>query len=146
MLLPKNLAVVLSVMLLVTWASMVATKYLYYSGMSTWAIAIAGIAFVIIIVLVFWMRFTVKVFDDRVELTYILRTATIPKEEIIDTRYGELNVIKNYANWNIKGVKYRTYSVIGEELGVGLKVTGKRVFFFSCSDPDAVAALLPKEE
>ena len=56
-----------------------------------------------------------------------------------------LNIIKNYASWNLKGVKYRTYSVIGEDMGIGLKVTGKRVFFLSTKDPEARAALRPKE-
>ena len=31
-------------------------------------------------------------------------------------------------------------------MGIGLKVTGKRVFYLSSKDPEAIAALLPKED
>ena len=67
-------------------------------------------------------------------------------EEIIEVRIGELNVIKNYSNWTLKGVKYRTYSAVGEDMGVGLKITGKRVIYLSTKDPEALAAALPKGE
>ena len=61
-------------------------------------------------------------------------------------RLEDENIIKNYSDWTLKGVKYKTYSVIGLDLGIGLKVTGKRVFFMSAEDPERIASLLPKEE
>ncbi len=143
---PKNLAIIVALMLLAAWASMIVTKYLYYEDMSLAVIAICGAAFLITIVICFLLKFSVEIYDDRIEIIYIFRKTVIPKEQIIDTKSGELNVIKSYTAWSLKGVKYHTYSAIGEDLGVGLKVTGKRVYYLSTKDPDAMLSLLPKEE
>ena len=145
MILPKNLAILLSAMLVVTWIAMVVTKYAY-SDLPTMALIICGVIFAVCVVLCFAMRFSITVYDDRIEIFYIVRRTTIPKSEIITTRTGEINLIKNYSDWNLKGVKYKTYSAIGEEMGIGLKVTGKRVYYLSSKDPEAIAALLPKED
>ena len=145
MILPKNLAILLSAMLVVTWIAMVVTKYAY-SDLPTVALIICGVVFAICVILCFAMRFSITVYDDRIEIFYIVKRTTIPKSEIITTRTGEINLIKNYSDWNLKGVKYKTYSGIGEEMGIGLKVTGKRVFYLSSKDPEAIAALLPKED
>jgi hypothetical protein len=145
MILPKNLAILLSAMLVVTWIAMVVTKYAY-SDLPTVALIICGVVFAICVILCFAMRFSITVYDDRIEIFYIVKRTTIPKSEIITTRTGEINLIKNYSDWNLKGVKYKTYSAIGEEMGIGLKVTGKRVFYLSSKDPEAIAALLPKED
>ncbi len=146
MILPKNLAIILSLMLVVTWLSIVVTKYVYYSGIPDSAIISVGAAAAVAIILVFVMKASTTVYPDRVDIMYIIRTTSIPKEQIIDTKVGELNIIKNYSNWTLKGVRYHTYSVIGEDMGIGLKVTGKRVYFLSSKDPQAIADLLPKEE
>jgi hypothetical protein len=145
MILPKNLAILLSAMLVVTWIAMVVTKYAY-SDLPTMALIVCGVVFAICVILCFAMRFSITVYDDRIEIFYIVKRTTIPKSEIITTRTGEINLIKNYSDWNLKGVKYKTYSAIGEEMGIGLKVTGKRVFYLSSKDPEAIAALLPKED
>jgi hypothetical protein len=146
MILPKNLAIILSLVLVVTWLSIVVTKYVYYSGIQDSVIIGVGIVVAIAIVLAFILKFNITVYPDRIEMMYIVRTTSIPKEQIIDTRVGELNIIKNYSNWTLKGVSYHTYTAIGEEMGIGLKVTGKRVYFLSSKDPQAIADLLPKEE
>lgn len=146
MILPKNLAILLSAMLVITWLAMIVTKFAYYDGLSTTAIVICGVFFAICVILCFAMRYSVTVHEDRIEIFHIIKRATILKEEIITTRTGEMNIIKNYSDWNLKGVKYRTYSVVGEEMAIGLKVTGKRVYYLSSKDPEAIAALLPKED
>lgn len=146
MLLPKNLAIMLVAVLIITWVSFLVTKLTYYDGIPMLAIYGFGIITAIASILVFAMRFGISVYGDRVEIWYIVSKTVIPIAEIIDTRTGELNLIKNYSAWNLKGVKYRTFSAVGEDLGIGLKVTGKRVFYMSSKDPEAIAALLPKEE
>jgi hypothetical protein len=146
MILPKNLAILLSAMLVITWLAMLVTKFTYYDGMSMTAILVCGIVFAIGAVLCFAMRYSVTVYDDRIEVFHIIRRTVIPKSEIITTRTGEMNTIKNYSDWTLKGVKYRTFSVVGEEMCIGLKVTGKRVYYLSTRGPEAIAALLPKEE
>jgi len=145
MVLPKNLALLLTAVLIITIASMVVTKMCYYQNMNEWAIGICAIVFAISIILCFIMRYSVTVYDDRIEVFYIVKKTVIPIEEIIDTKVGEITVIKNYANWNLKGVKYRTYSAIGDDYGVGLKLTGKRVLYLSSKDHETLYALLPKE-
>jgi len=144
--LPRNLTILLTVMLVVAWISILVTRQFYYSGIPMIALTVCGVIFAAAIILCFVMRFDITVYEDRVEIFYIYKTTTIPKEQIIDTRVGELNRIKNYSDWNLKGVKYSTSSAVGEEMGLGLKVTGKRVFYLSSKDPEAIAALLPKKE
>lgn len=146
MILPKNLAILLSAMLVITWLAMLVTKFAYYDGMSMTAILICGVFFAICVIACFAARYSVTVYEDRVEIFHVFRRVTISKAEIITTRIGEMNQIKNYSDWNLKGVKYRTYSVVGEEMAVGLKVTGKRVYYLSAENPEAIAALLPKED
>jgi len=146
MLLPKNLAILLSAMFVITWIAMIVTKLVYYQDVSTVAIIAIGVFFAVCIVMCFAARFSVTVYDDRLEIFYIVKKTVIPKSEIITTRVGELNLIKNYSDWTLKGVKYKTYAAVGEDMGIGLKVTGKRVFHLSSKDPEAIAALLPKGE
>jgi hypothetical protein len=143
---PKNLSIILALVLGATWVAILVTKFFFYGGMPDWMIYVSAAVFAVAIVISFLMKFEVTVYSDRIDMKYIIKTVSIPKEQIIDTRVGELNIIKNYSNWTLKGVKYRTYSAIGEDLGIGLKVTGKRVFFLSSKDPETIAALLPKEE
>ncbi len=144
--LPRNLTIILTLVLLATWAFMTGYKYLYYPDIPDAAIIGSGIVFIIGCAICFLWKFSITVYDDRIEMKYAFMTTSIPKEQIIDTRVGELNIIKNYSDWTLKGVKYKTFSAIGEDMGIGLKVTGKRVFFMSTTDPEAIAALLPKEK
>ena len=144
-LLPRNLSVLLAVTLIAAWASILVTKMFYYDGIPDIALAVCGVVFAATIILCFVLRFDITVYEDRIEIFYIYKTTVITKPEIIDTRVGELNLIKNYSAWNLKGVRYRTCSAIGEDMGIGLKVTGKRVLYLSSKDPEAIASHLPKE-
>jgi len=146
MVLPMNLAILLSVMMVITWMSMVVTKLFMNAQIPDVALIVCGIAFALVVVMSFIMRFSIEVYDDRVDIVYFFKRTSIPKDQIIDTKVGEINIIKNYSAWTLKGVKYKTYTAVGEDMGIGLKVTGKRVFFLSSTDPGAIAALLPKEE
>jgi len=144
--LPKNLTIILSLVLIATWAFMIVYGYFFTPNESmTWTY-IVGIAFLIVIALVFLMRFTISVYDDRIEFFYIFRKTVVMKEDIIDTKTGELNIIKSYTPWSLKGTRYKTFSAVGEEMGVGIKVKGKKVYYMSTTDPDAIASLLPKKE
>lgn len=146
MVLPKNLAFITAGIFAATLLFMIVYKFVFYPDMPTLAIAGIAISFILVCLVCFLLKFTVSVYDDRIEMKYAFSTTSIPKEQIIDTRTGELNIIKNYSDWTLKGVKYKTYSVIGLDLGIGLKVTGKRVFFMSAEDPERIASLLPKED
>ncbi|MBQ8373347.1 MAG: hypothetical protein IJX35_03435, partial [Candidatus Methanomethylophilaceae archaeon] len=65
---------------------------------------------------------------------------------VIDRRVGEIAAIKSYDNWNLKGVKHRSYVAIGEDNGVAVKLTGKRVLVLSSVDPQSIAELLPRDD
>ncbi len=143
---PRNLSILLAAVLIATLAFMLFYKYVYYPDLPDLAIAACAIAFILGIAASFLLYFKTEITEDSIVFTYMFRRTEVRKEEIIDTRTGELNIIKNYSNWTLKGVRYKTFSAIGEDLGVGLKITGKRVIFFSTKDPDTIASLLPKEE
>ena len=72
-------------------------------------------------------------------------TGMLPMDQIIDSRMGETAKIRNYGGYNLKGVKHSFYSAIGEEEGVAMKITGKRVVVVSCIEPESVYRLLPKD-
>ncbi|MBE6523769.1 MAG: hypothetical protein E7Z65_02700 [Thermoplasmata archaeon] len=146
MVLPKNLAFITAGIFAATLLFMIVYKFVFYPDMPAMAIVCIAISFILVCLVCFLLKFTISVYDDRIEMKYAFSTTSIPLEQIIDTRTGELNIIKNYSDWTLKGVKYKTYSVIGLDLGIGLKVTGKRVFFMSAEDPERIASLLPKEE
>jgi hypothetical protein len=146
MIVPKNLAILMAVMLIVTWASMLFTRYVLNISMPELALWISGAFFIVAILLIFAMKYSLKVYDDRIEAFYIFRTTTLMKSDILETKSGELNIIKSYTPWSLKGVRYRTFSAIGDEMGVGLKMKGKRVYYLASVDPEAVLALIPKED
>ena len=146
MIVPKNLAILMAVMLIVTWASMLFTRYVLNISMPELALWISGAFFITTILLIFAMKYSLKVYDDRIEAFYIFRTTTLMKSDILETKSGELNIIKSYTPWSLKGVRYRTFSAIGDEMGVGLKMKGKRVYYLASVDPEVVLALIPKED
>ena len=55
-------------------------------------------------------------------------------------------MIRSYDGWNLKGVKHKAYMAIGEDLGVAVKLTAKRVMVLSSAEPEALYDVLPKEE
>ncbi len=145
MVLPKNLAIILTLVLAATWAFMAVYKFVYYPDIPDAAIIAVGAAFIVCCLICFLLKFTITIDDEKITMKYAFMKSEVPKEQIIETRMGEFNIIKNYSDWTLKGVKYKSYSVIGEEMGVGLKVTGKRVFFMTTTNPEAIIGLLPKE-
>ena len=144
--LPRDLGVILALVLAATWIFMLAYKFIYYPAMSDVAVICTGVVFVIGCLICFLFRFTTAIYDDRIDVRYGFFKVSIPLDRIIDTRKGELNIIKNYSDWTLKGVRYKTYSAIGEDMGIGLKVMGKRVYYLSTNDADAMFDLLPKDQ
>jgi len=87
------------------------------------------------------LRMSVSITQEGVAIVFAFRKVEIPAKEIIDVRKGDLGDIRNYAGWNLKGVKHRS---------VALKLTGKRVVVFSTPEFEeaagAVSGLIPEEE
>ena len=144
--LPRNLAYVVAAVLIATLAFMAVSEPLFGAGMPVWMIAVSAVVFAAVTVLLLVLRMDVEVYGDAVEITYAFRRVRVEGREVIDVRRGELGAIRNYANWNLKGVKHRSYTRIGEDEGVALKLLGKRVVVFSTTDPEGVYAIVPREE
>lgn len=143
---PLQLTYVLSAVLIATVAFMAISKYALDTDMPGWAIPVVAVVFVVIIVLSFVLKLSVMINDDGMDIQYAIRKVHIPMDEFIDRRVGEMSLIKSYDNWNLKGVKHRIYAAIGEDDGVAMKLTGKRVLVLSSKDPQAIADLLPTDE
>ena len=136
--LPKNLFLILTAVLLSTLAFMAVMVLFLHSDMPAWSLPVTAVLFMAIIVLCALMRLTVECTDDALTVRFIVRKVEIPYSEIIDKRCGELGDIRNYGSWNLKGVSHKTYSVIGDDMGVALKLLGKRVVVVSSQDAEGL--------
>lgn len=145
-LLPRNLTYLVAVVLVATLAFMAYSQYAMGTEMASWMLPLSVVIFAIVIIILLVLRLDFEVYDDRVEITYLFRKTTIQGREVMDVRKGDLTEIKSYGGWNLKGVKHRTYSRIGDDEGVAMKLLGKRVVVVSTSDSERVFPLIPREE
>ncbi len=143
---PFQLTYILAGVLVATVVFMIFSKYVLDTVMPGWAIPAVAIVFILIIALSFVGRFSVQVTEDAVDVQYFFKKIHIPMDEIIDRRSGEISAIKSYDRWNLKGVKHKAYTAIGEDEGVALKLTGKRVLVLSSKDPQTLQDLLPRDD
>ena len=142
--LPRNLAYLAAAVLIATLAFMVFSQYVLDTQMPSWTIPASAVIFAVIIIVLLVLRLDLEVYGDRVEITYVFRRIVIEGSEVIDVRRGDLTEIRNYGNWNLKGVKHRSYSRIGDDEGVAMKLMGKRVVVVSTSKPETVFGLVPR--
>ncbi len=142
--LPRNLAYLAAAILIATLAFMVFSQYVLDTQMPSWTIPASAAIFAVIIVLLLILRLDLEVYGDRVEISYMFRRTVINGGEVIDVRQGDLTEIRNYGNWNLKGVKHRSFSRVGDDEGVAMKLMGKRVVVVSTSEPEKVSGLIPR--
>lgn len=128
---PKSLTLIMAAVLLATAAFMAVWYAFADSGMTAAAVAVVAAVFVLIIAVMLTLRMSVSISSEGVAIVFAFRTVEIPAKEIIDVRSGDLGDIRSYAGWNLKGVKHSSYLCIGDDTGVALKLTGKRVVVFS---------------
>ena len=140
---PRRLTVILAAVLVSTAAFMLFMDLVMDTGMPGWAVPATSLAFAVIILVCAWARLEVECFDDKVTIRYVLKRMDITFSEIIDKKRGDMNEIRNYGSWNLKGVKHMTYAAVGDERGVAMKLAGKRVVVVSCEDADALFDVLP---
>lgn len=126
-------------------AFMAVSKYILNTDMPDWMIPVTAVLLAIIVAFCAIIRFDLEVTDEHVKIVHTFRKVIIPMDQIIDSRMGETAKIRNYGGYNLKGVKHSFYSAIGEEEGVAMKITGKRVVVVSCIEPESVYRLLPKD-
>lgn len=144
--LPRQLLYLTAFVALATIVFMAISKYVLGTDMPDWAIPTVTVVVLIAIVFCAILRFDLEVTDELVTIRHAFRKVEIPMENIIDSRMGETSLIRNYGGYNLKGVKHRFYSAVGEDDGVAMKITGKLVVVISCVDPEAVFRLLPKDD
>ncbi len=140
---PRMLSALLAAVFASTAVFMIVMKYVFGSDIPEWSIAAVAAVFALISAACFLIRFEVTVTEDDIRIRYILKRITIPFDTVIDKKTGDMTAIRNYGSWNLKGVKHKTYSAVGEESGVALKLTGKRVVVISSGDPGKLFSLIP---
>lgn len=144
--LPRPLLYALAAVLIATVAFMAIMEFAMDTDMPSWSLPLTAVVFVLIIVIAAAMGMTVTIDGEAIRVSYAFRKVEVPLSEVIDSRYGELGAIRSYSAWNLKGVKHKAYMRIGEDDGVAMKLTGRRVLVVSSKDPEALCALLPKDE
>jgi hypothetical protein len=111
-------------------------------GTDVWMFAVSTALFTIIILVFFFVKLRVSVDNSIITIRFI-KKYEIPFTDIIDLKVGDIDIIRNYSGWGLKGVKFKNLICSGYERGISLKLLGKRVFTLSLNDPDALAALIP---
>ena len=144
--LPRQLAILLSLVMAATLGFLSYTSYGMDLGTPSWAVPVFAVITVVVIIIANILVLEVSVYDDRVDVMYCFKRMSFPFEEIIDSRDGELGDIRNYSKWSLKGVSHKAYTVVGDDEGVALKLTGKRVVVFSTAERATVAALIPRKD
>ena len=141
---PRRLSMILGAVLLLTVGFMAAMRAAGDMDMPSWAIPVTLVAFLAVIAICALPRLEVECSDGKVRIRYALKRMEIPFGDIIDKKRGDINEIRNYGSWNLKGVKHMTYAAVGDERGVAMKLAGKRVVVVSCEDADALFDVLPQ--
>lgn len=143
--LPRPLLYALAAVLIATLAFMAVMELFMNTDMPSWSLPVTAVIFVAIIILAAVPRMSITVSEGKVTVSYVFRKVEIGMDEVIDSRCGELTSIRSYAKWNLKGVKHRSYLCIGQDMGVAMKLLGKRVVVVSTDSPEELCALLPKD-
>ncbi len=143
--LPRLLTYILAGVLLSTLACMAVMDLFTNSGMPSWMIPVTLIIFIVVLVIVWFAKFGVKVTSEGVEVNYLFKKYFYERDRIIDKRCGDLEDIKCYSKWDLKGVKRKTFIRIGDENGVALKIKGMEVVVISSSDYETLFEAVPVE-
>lgn len=114
-------------------------------GWTNWWL-IAVFAVITILFFIIFRKFTLstEVYEDKVVIKYF-KTRSYRIEKILDTRYGVMNELRNYAGISFRNYKYRYYTCAGCEQGVLFR-TKNTVVAVSSERAEEFAALLPKAE
>lgn len=140
-LLPRNLTYVVAAVFAATLACMALTT----DSLPSWTLPVTAAAFIVVLAFLWVARLDVEASPEGLRVRHLFKVREFPRDQILDKRTGELDQIRSYANWNLKGVKHSLYSRIGEEYGVAVKLKGKRVVVVSSEDAERLFACVPLE-
>ena len=143
-LLPRTAFIILAAMLIASDVFILVCTQLDI-GTQMWMFYIATAVFAAIVLLFYILKLRITVDGEKITLRY-LKSTDIPLTDIIDYKIGDVDIIRNYSGWGFKNVKFKNYLCYEYERGISLKIMGKKVITFSTEDPEAIAALIPKNE
>ncbi|MDR3205824.1 MAG: hypothetical protein LBT41_01815 [Candidatus Methanoplasma sp.] len=113
-------------------------------GTELWMFGSSTVIFAAVILACFFVKLKISVDNDEIRITLIKRY-TYRTSDVIGFKIGDIDIIRNYSGWGMRGVKFKNFISAGYERGISLKLLGKRVVTFSLEDPEAFAALLPED-
>ena len=140
--LPKNAFIIMVIILAATDAFILICCLIEPLNTPFWMFAGTSITFAAIILVCSLIKLRISIEDETIKIRY-LKGYTIPFKEIIDHKTGEISVMRNYSGWGIKKVTFKNLISVGYDQGVSLKLTGRRVFTISLSEPERFTSLLP---
>ncbi len=124
------------------------TLFILVSAMLGWTDwwLFAVFAAITVFLFVFFRKFILEttVYEDKVVIKYFRRRSYRIKK-ILDTRYGVMNELRNYAGISFRDYKYRFYTCAGCVDGVLFR-TLNTVVAVSSERAEELASLLPKAE
>lgn len=144
-LLPRKLTYLLAALFGATVLFMAAMVVSGIGDMPAWMLWTSAVVFVAVTLFALFARLDVSVSDEGVDVMFIVKRSSYPRDDILDKRHGDLGDIKSYSNWSLKGVKHTTYSRVGDECGVALKLKGKRVVVISSARAEEMFRCVPTE-
>lgn len=115
------------------------------SKMDSVLIVLTVAIFAVAILISWFAELRVSVYDDCVVVRNVIREQKYDRDDILDKRCGELSDIRSYSPWSLKGVKHQSFSRVGEDYGVAIKLKGKRVVVISSGDHKALFESIPVE-
>ena len=102
-------------------------------------IGIMGAVFAITVAVAYALRVKILVADGTLTVG-IVRRFSAPLDHVIDTKVGDIDVLRNYSGWGIKKVKFKTYTAHGIDAAVSVKLAGRVVLTVTTSYPEALNA------
>jgi len=140
--LPKNTFMIMVIVFVATIAFILVCHFIEPVNTPLWMIAGTSICFAAVILYCILFKLRISIEDNTIHIGFIKRY-TIPFDEIIDYKTGDLSVIRNYSGWGMKKVTFKNLICVGYDEGASLKLTGRRVITISLSDPEKFVACLP---
>lgn len=139
---PRGIFIIMAAVLAATDIFILVCSFIESVGTPLWMFIATSAIFAAILAFLFLVKLKVSVEGDVISVRF-LRQYVIPFGEIIDSRVGDIEMIRSYSGWGIKKVTFKNLICIGYDRGISLKLTGRRVMTVSLSDPEGFAALLP---
>ncbi|MDR3075406.1 MAG: hypothetical protein LBU30_05150 [Candidatus Methanoplasma sp.] len=142
---PRNSLAIMASVLAATSLFILLCAFIESVKTPIWMFIATSVIFAAIMIFCLSAKIRISIEDEVLHIRF-LRLHMIPLENIIDYKIGDLSIMRNYSGWGISKVTFKNIIAIGYERGISMKVSGRRVFTISLSDPEGFAGLLPPGE